>query len=131
MTDNDFQHDIPEEYTSSAFDFGFTAADENELGSLLGDDAATTSVDELLDIQNKLAQILAMNSTCDGAAQVKEQYDELLKAQMTEVEKVVVPLLVNLRKNKEKDYLYWPGGQREAQCNLQIEKLLNITRAEL
>ena len=127
----DFQHDIPEEYTNSAFDFGFTAADENELGSLLGDDAATTSVDELLDIQNKLAQILAMNSTCDGANQVKEQYDELLKAQMTEVEKVVIPLLVNLRKNKQKDYLYWPGGQREAQCNLQLEKLLNITRAEL
>ena len=127
----DFQHDIPEEYTDSAFDFGFTAADENELGSLLGDDAATTSVDELLDIQNKLAQILAMNSTCDGANQVKEQYDELLKAQMTEVEKVVIPLLVNLRKNKQKDYLYWPGGQREAQCNLQLEKLLNITRAEL
>jgi hypothetical protein len=127
----DFQHDIPEEYTNSAFDFGFTAADENELGSLLSDDAATTSVDELLDIQNKLAQILAMNSTCDGANQVKEQYDELLKAQMTEVEKVVIPLLVNLRKNKTKDYLYWPGGQREAQCNLQLEKLLNITRAEL
>jgi len=130
MTDN-FQHDIPEEYLDSAYDFGFTAADENELGSLLGEDAATTSVDEILDIQNKLAQILAMNSTCDGASEVKEEYDNLMAARMAEIEKVVVPLLINLRKNKQKDYLFWPGAQREAQCNLQLEKLMNITRAEL
>jgi len=131
MTDSDFQHDIPEEYLDASYDFGFTAADENELGGLIGEDAATTSVDEILDIQNKLAQILAMNSTCDGANEVKEEYDNLMVAKMAEIEKVIVPLLVNLRKNKQKDYLFWPGGQREAQCNLQIEKLLNITRAEL
>ncbi len=129
MSEDNFQHDIPEEYTNGAFDFGFTAADENELGSLLGADAETASVDEILDIQNKLAQILAMNSTCDGANAVKEEYENLMKAKMDEVEKIVVPLLINLRKNKAKDYLYWPGGQREAQCNLQIEKILNITRA--
>ena len=52
------------------------------------------------------------------------------KKMKQEVEKIVIPLLINLRKNKQKDYLYWPGGQREAQCNLQIEKLLNITRAD-
>ena len=127
---SDFQHDIPEEYLDSAYDFGFTAADENELGALLGADAAHTSVDEILDIQNKLAQILAMNSTCDGANQVKEEYENLVTAKMSEVERIVIPLLINLRKNKEKDYLYWEGGQREAQCNLQLEKLLNITRAD-
>ena len=129
MSEDNFQHDIPEEYTNSTFDFGFTAADENELGSLLGADAETASVDEILDIQNKLAQILAMNSTCDGANQVKEASENLMKAKMDEIEKIVIPLLVNLRKNKQKDYLYWPGGQREAQCNLQIEKILNITSA--
>lgn len=129
MSEDNFQHDIPEEYTNSTFDFGFTAADENELGSLLGADAETASVDEILDIQNKLAQILAMNSTCDGANQVKEASENLMKAKMDEIEKIVIPLLVNLRKNKQKDYLYWPGGQREAQSNLQIEKILNITRA--
>jgi hypothetical protein len=128
---SDFQHDIPDEYTDNAFDFGFTAADENELGNLLGQDAETTSVDEILDIQNKLAQIITMHSTCEGTTAVKTEYENLMKAKMLEVEKIVIPLLVNLRKNKNKDYLYWPGGQREAQCNLQVEKLLNITRAEV
>jgi len=128
---SDFQHDIPEEYTNNAFDFGFTAADENELGNLLGADAETASVDEILDIQNKLSQIIAMHSTCEGTTAVKTEYENLMKAKMLEVEKIVIPLLVNLKKNKNKDYLYWPGGQREAQCNLQVEKLLNVTRADI
>lgn len=126
---SDFQHDIPEEYLNSAYDFGFTAADENELGNLIGADAETASVDEILDIQNKLAQIMAMHSTCEGTSAVKEEYENLMIAKMAEIEKVVVPLLINLRKNKNKDYLYWNGAQREAQCNLQLEKLLNITRS--
>ena len=47
---------------------------------------------------------------------------------MQEIEQIVLPLLVNLKKNKNKDYLFWPGPQRETQCELQIQKLLNITR---
>ena len=70
-----------------------------------------------------------MNSTCEGSVAVKDQYDELLKLKMDEVEKVTLPLLLNLKKNKAKDYLYWPGGEREAKCDLQIQKLLNITRS--
>ena len=70
-----------------------------------------------------------MNSTCEGTGAVKEQYDILLKAKMEEIEKATLPLLVNLKKNKTKDYLYWPGGQREAKCDLQIQKILNITRS--
>jgi len=69
-----------------------------------------------------------MNSTCEGTNEVKIQYDELLAAKMNEIEKATLPLLLNLRKNKEKDYLYWPGGEREAKCDLQVQKILNITR---
>ena len=120
--------EIPEEYVNGDFDFGFTAADEDELNALVQLDDATTP-DEIKEMQEKLDLILQMNSTCDGANQVKEQYDELLLAKMEEVEKVVLPLLVNLKKNKQKDYLYWPGGEREAKCELQIQKLLGITRS--
>ena len=101
---------IPEEYLDSNFDFGFTAADEDELNSLIKLDDATTP-DEIKEMQEKLDLILQMNSTCEGAGAVKQQYDELLQAKMKEIERVTLPLLVNLKKNKEKDYLYWPGGQ--------------------
>ena len=59
------------------------------------------------------------------------QYDELLKARMGEIEKVILPLLASLKKNTGKDYIFWPGKQREAQCDLQMQKLLNLTRAKL
>ena len=127
----DFQSDIPEEYLNSEFDFGFTKVDENELNNLLELDASQTTPDEIADIQGKLDQILQMNSTCEGANQVKEQYDELLAAKLQEVEKVIIPLLVNLKKNPGKDYIYWPGATRDAQCNLQIQKVLSVTRGSL
>ena len=120
--------EIPEEFLEGDFDFGFTAADEDELNALVELDDPTTP-DEIKEMQEKLDMILQMNSTCDGAGQVKEQYDELLKAKMEEIEKSTLPLLLNLKKNKQKDYLYWPGAQRETQCELQIQKLLNVTRS--
>jgi len=125
MTTN---QNIPEEYLNNDFDFGFTTADEDELNALVQLDDQTTP-DEIKEMQEKLDLILQMNSTCDGANAVKEQYDQLLSAKMEEVEKATLPLLVNLKKNKQKDYLYWPGGEREAKCELQIQKLLNITRS--
>jgi len=124
MTTN---QNIPEEYLNDDFDFGFTAADEDELNTLVQLDDQNTP-DEIKEMQEKLDLILQMNSTCDGANAVKEQYDQLLAAKMEEVERVTLPLLLNLKKNKQKDYLYWPGGEREAKCDLQVQKLLNITR---
>ena len=121
-------HQISDEFLNDEFDFGFTAADEDELNSLVQLDDQTTP-DEIKEMQEKLDLILQMNSTCEGSVAVKDQYDELLKVKMDEVEKVTLPLLLNLKKNKAKDYLYWPGGEREAKCDLQIQKLLNITRS--
>ena len=118
----------PEDYAD--FDFGFTAADEDELNNLLGGSTSEDATSEQIkEIQDKLDLVLELNSTCEGAGAVKEQYDELIQAKMHEIEQVVLPLLVNLKKNKEKDYLFWPGSQRETQCDLQIEKLINITRS--
>jgi hypothetical protein len=110
-------------------DFGFSTVNQEELGSLLS--PSLTEPEEISAIKSKLDLILEMNSTCEGAIAVKSQYDELLKARMTEIEKVILPLLASLKKNKAKDYIFWPGAQREAQCDLQIQKLLSLTRAKL
>jgi len=118
--------DIIKQYLDSGEDFGFSAVDQDELGGL-----TSTSNPEIDSIKEKLDQILELNSTCEGALAVKAQYDELLKARMGEIEKNIVPLLLNLKKNDGKDYIYWPGKQRQAQCDLQIQKLLNLTRATL
>ena len=120
--------EIPEELLNGDYDFGFTAADEDELNALVQLDDQTTP-DEIKEMQEKLDMILQMNSTCEGSYAVKEQYDELLKVKMEEIERVTLPLLLNLKKNNQKDYIHWPGGEREAKCELQIQKVLNITRS--
>ena len=75
--------------------YGFMAINEDELNEIL-DKTAGAAPEEISDIQNKLDQILTLNSTCDGAADVKD---------------------------------HWPGDQRKVQCDLQIEKLLRVTRS--
>lgn len=115
---------------SDEFDFGFTAVDEEELANILQNpEVQAEPSEEILSIKNKLDLILEMNSTCEGAGAVKAQYDELMKAKFQEIEGLIVPILQNMKKNEEKDYLYWPGKQRKAQCDLQLEKILQITRS--
>ena len=121
-------HEIPEEYLSGDYDFGFTSVDEDELNNLMNGDSTAPTSEEIQAIKDKLDLVLEMNSTCEGTTAVKEQYDELLAVKMEEVERAVLPLLINLKKNKTKDYLYWPGTQRVTQCELQIQKLLSATR---
>ena len=121
-------HEIPEEYLNDDYDFGFTSVDEDELNALMNGDPSAPTSEEIQAIKDKLDLVLEMNSTCEGTSAVKEQYDELMAVKMEEVERTILPLLINLKKNKTKDYLYWPGTQRVTQCDLQIQKLLSATR---
>jgi len=120
-----FNSNIPEEilkHYSESNDFGFSAVDSG---------IPAQENEEILQIRQKLDQILEMNATCDGAMAVKNQYDALLRSRLLEIEKNIVPLLLNLQKNKEKDFIHWPGATRFAQCELQINKILNLTRNNL
>lgn len=49
------------------------------------------------------------------------------KAKLLELEQLIMPLLVNLMKNPEKDYIHWPN--RTPLIEKQIQKILEITRA--
>jgi hypothetical protein len=63
------------------FDFGFTAVDEDELNA----------------VQEAKAQVSEVSSAATGA---QEKLDKLYNA--------IIPLLNNLKKNPEKDYILWP-----------------------
>lgn len=67
---------------SDLFDFGFTAVDEDELEA----------------VQKATAAGFKLEST---AATTQEKLDNLYNA--------IVPLLNNLKKNPEKDYILWPN----------------------
>ena len=45
---------------------------------------------------------------------------------MVDIEKLVLPLLINLTKNPDKEYLLWPD--RAEKVRQHINKVLEITR---
>ena len=49
---------------------------------------------------------------------------------MSKLEKLILPVLYNLKKNPEKDYILWDGAKRSAACEGQIQRILEITRGE-
>jgi hypothetical protein len=67
---------------SDIFDFGFTAVDESELES----------------VQKAQAEV----STTSADAQLAEE-------KLNKLYNAILPLLTNLKKNPEKDYIYWPN----------------------
>jgi hypothetical protein len=71
-----------------------------------------------------------LDDMLDEVSTVKEYYENekvLVGNKLNEVEELILPLLNNLMKNKDKEYIYWPN--REAIINQQIERITNITRA--
>jgi hypothetical protein len=49
---------------------------------------------------------------------------------MAKLEKLILPILYNLKKNPEKDYIVWDGAKRSASCEAQIQRILEITRGQ-
>jgi len=124
---------------SDDIDFGFTAVDEDDLKGLTGQTERTEEVSEKLDASSEQVKLLEykmdnvvgkLDDMLDEVSTVKEYYENekvLVGSKLTEVEELILPLLNNLMKNKDKEYIYWPN--REAIINQQIERITNITRA--
>lgn len=60
--------------------------------------------------------------------QVTSSAQTTTNQKLQSLEKLILPLLVNLMKNPEKEYIHWPN--RVSLIEKQIEKILAITRAE-
>jgi hypothetical protein len=77
-------------------------------------------------VVDKLSEML------DEVETVKEYYSNekvIVNSKLKEVEDLILPLLNNLMKNKEKEYIFWPN--REAIITQQIERITSITRTEI
>lgn len=86
------------------FDFGFSAVSEDELKAIERE------------LESKVA------SQEEQLKQVSQSYEEKLNT----LYKMVMPLLNNLAKDAEKDYIYWPGRQKKMQEFIKkVESLVN------
>ena len=107
------------------FDFGFTAVDEVP-SEPQQQTAPAQNNDEIMD---KLAQLEAKILTAANSGMVNE-HSQLIESdvanKLRDVEDLVLPLLYNLQKNPEKEYIHWPN--RTAVIDKQIEKIKAVTR---
>jgi len=113
------------------FDFGFTAVDEIPTGELKPQQPVVAQVDDaqLQTIVDKIERLEALILQSDSSGMINE-HRELVQqdvaAKLRQVEDLILPLLYNLQKNPEKDYIHWPN--RTAIIDKQVEKIKSVTR---
>jgi hypothetical protein len=130
---------IPAEYLAfrKEDDFGFSAVDESTLtrltdpntleDTILVRETVEQSSESLHRVEEKLDAMLSLyNQGKLGLDAERQNMTAEVKANLKELEQLIMPLLVNLMKNPEKEYIYWPN--RTAKIQDQIDKVLALTR---
>jgi hypothetical protein len=129
---------IPKEYLDSEFDFGFSTT-EDETTPLSATPQVTSQeisepiIERIKDLEINLGKALIILQRIENAStsldtdEYKALIEKDVKDKLAAVEKLILPLLVNLMKNPEKDTIKWPG--RAPIIEKQIEKILAITRS--
>ena len=133
-------------------DFGFTAVDQDELKTKTGEDASIgqevadqlkavaasnvgqansaqiEDLDSKVDLLNKLISnsLSELDDHKDNLVAIDTKKELDFKDRLIDCEKLILPLLQNLMKNEEKEYIYWPN--RRAIIQSQIDRLQKITR---
>jgi len=114
-------------------DFGFTTVDEDEVQEFetaVQAKVAKATQQETGALENKLDELLKLRKD-DNSYQVlfekrKVELEEVYKGQMKKIEKLILPLLHNLMKNPENEYIKWPNRTKIVQQ--QINRIVAITR---
>ena len=130
---------IPQEYLAfrQQDDFGFSAIDESEVNrtvdpstleeTIIVRETITQSSESLQRVEDKLDQVLALyNDGKLGLDAERDKMEDEVKENLKTLEQLIMPLLGNLMKNPEKEYIYWPN--RTAKIQEQIDKVLSLTR---
>ena len=103
------------------FDFGFTAVDEPEDRGTPTPTQPSVNNDEVLDEIKKLEAKLLQIDNSGMVDEHKALVEQDVATKLRDVEDLVLPLLYNLQKNPEKEYIHWPN--RTAIIDKQIEKI--------
>lgn len=116
---------------SDEWDFGFTAVDDIPASATEPTQPVVAQVDDeqLQALMDKMERIESLIISADDTEMINEhrqlvQQDVVTK--LKQVEDLILPLLFNLQKNPEKDYIHWPN--RTAIIDKQVEKIKAVTR---
>lgn len=115
---------------SDDFDFGFTIVDSEDLSpqtqqpvqAAVPEDFKDEIMAKLYDLENRILSSDSSGMINEHRALVEQD----IATKLRDLEDLVLPLLINLKKNPEKDYIHWPN--RTAIIDKQIEKIKAVTR---
>jgi len=112
------------------FDFGFTIVDSEDLSPQTATTVQATVPDDFKDeIMAKLYDLENRILSSDSSGMINEHralVEQDVATKLRDLEDLIMPLLINLKKNPEKDYIHWPN--RTAIIDKQIEKIKAVTR---
>lgn len=107
------------------FDFGFSFEDSDLTSQQVVDTTKDDVLSKLQLLEEKMEQ-LTIGDTSLLIEQHKELVTSEVRAKLQQVEQLILPLLYNLQKNPDKEYIHWPN--RKDIIQKQIEKILQVTR---
>lgn len=115
---------IPQEYIS--FDYGFSGVDSPETlqPEIQAPPQFDPEINEKLDVLNE--KIETLMQTITETKNTDNKTETQLRVDIRSLEAIIIPLLNNLLKTAEKDYIYWPN--RASVIEKQLTKVLEITR---
>jgi Zn-dependent M16 (insulinase) family peptidase len=115
--------------SDKTYDFGFTFEDPTE--TIIQQPAQQIDTGAQDEIMAKLSELSARILGTDATGIVAEHkalLQQEVSSKLREVEDMILPLLYNLKKNPERDYIHWPGETRTKTIDAQIDKITAITR---
>ena len=131
------KYDIPDEYAKA--DYGFSAIDEATYKAQQKDNEETIPTIDENDIQravlnamkpleDKIETLLKRKRVEDDDAvgSALSEAGTSVAAKVKSLEEIIMPLLINLKKTADKEYIYWPN--RTDAIDKEIQRVLAITR---
>jgi hypothetical protein len=108
------------------FDFGFSTVDEDEVKEFetkVQAKVAETTASVSSGLEEKIEKLLKAR---EGDTSLVDEITKKRKDDLLKVEKIIMPLLYNLMKNPDNEYIKWPN--RKAAIEKQIKKIVGVTR---
>ena len=100
---------------------------ESTIGEVRDLDFDSSGTVDFGDMNNHLIDLLARQDAAEAELEAKKkEFEEFKLKKLKAVEKLIVPLLKNLKSNPDKAYIHWPN--RAGVIDAQISKILSITR---
>ena len=100
---------------------------ESTIGEVRDLDFDSSGTVDFGDINNNLADLIGRQEASEAELEAKKkEFEEFKAKKLKALEKLIVPLLKNLKSNPDKAYIHWPN--RAGVIDAQISKIISITR---